>query len=312
MKKIPAFLHTYYYSKVQVKLSLLILLLFLTTFTHAQQKVIQLYKGAAPGSENWNWEEKETNKNPLNTRIVYNVIHPTFEAFLPGASVANGTAVIVCPGGGYQVLLMDWEGVDIAHWLNKRGIAAFVLKYRTDHLVTNDPWGEMAGKINGKSFNKDIAPVLKLELEDAKTSILYLRQHAAEFKINPERIGIMGFSAGGTLSASLAYNYTPETRPDFAAPFYAPVDLIEQSGVPQDAPPLFIAAATDDELVPASNSVHLYSDWIAAKHSAELHLFSKGGHGFDLKKQNLPVDSWKDLFLEWLGAQGLLKAMQKL
>jgi acetyl esterase/lipase len=295
-----------YYSYPLVKLSLFLLLILLSTSVNAQQ-VIQLYKGAAPGSENWNWEEKETSKNPLNTRIVYNVTHPTLTAFLPNPSLANGTAVIVCPGGGYQVLIMDWEGVDIARWLNEKGITAFVLKYRTGHLVTNDPWGEMIEKINSKTFFKDVAPVLKLELEDAKTSMAYIRKHAAEYGIDPERVGIMGFSAGGALSASLAYNYTSLTRPNFSAPFYAPVDSIQKSGVPSNAPPLFIAAATDDELVPASNSIHLYSDWLAAKRSAELHIFSKGGHGFDLKKQNLPVDTWKDLFIEWLNAQGLLK-----
>ncbi len=117
----------------------------------------------------------------------------------------------------------------------------------------------------------------------------------------------MGFSAGGTVSASLAYNYTPQTRPDFAAPFYAPVDSIEKSGVPQDAPPLFIAAASDDERVPASNSIHLYSDWLAAKHTAELHIYAKGGHGL----QGFPANSWKDRFSEWLNAQGLLKPKKK-
>ncbi len=299
-----------YYSYPLVKLSLCVLLIILSISINAQQKVIQLYKGAAPGSENWNWEEKETNNDPFKTRIVYNVTHPTLTAFLPNPSLANGTAVIICPGGGYQVLIMDWEGVDIARWLNEKGIAAFVLKYRTRHLVTNDPWAEMIEKINGKTFFKDVAPVLKFELEDAKASIMYIRQHAAEYGVYPDRIGIMGFSAGGTLSANLAYNFTPSTRPDFAAPFYAPVDSIEKSGVPKNAPPLFIAAAADDELVPAFNSVHLYSDWQTAKRSAELHIFSKGGHGFDLNKQNLPVDNWSILLMEWLNAQGLLKPKQ--
>lgn len=261
------------------------LMIILCACVHAQQKVIQLYKGSAPGSESWNWKEKETKKNPLNTRIAYNITHPTLTAFLPERSVANGTAVIVCPGGGYQVLLMDWEGVDIARWLNQKGITAFVLKYRTKHLLTDDPWEEHIGNINSKDFSKDIAPILKLELEDAKAAISYIREHAAEYGINPERVGIMGFSAGGTLSANLAYNYTSLTRPNFAAPFYAPVDYIERSGVPKDAPPLFIAAASDDSLVPAVQSVHLYSDWLTAKRSVELHLFSKGGHGFDFKKK---------------------------
>jgi acetyl esterase/lipase len=222
---------------------------------------------------------------------------------LPDPSVANGTAIIVCPGGGYQVLWIDLEGNDIARWLNQKGIAAFVLKYRVGHTVSNDPWKEMDEKIKDKSFSKDIAPVIRLELEDAKASVSYIRQHATEFNIDSGRVGIMGFSAGGTASASLAYNYTPQTRPDFVAAFYAPIDPIENKNVQQDAPPVFIAAATDDQAVPASNSLRMYSDWLASKHSAELHIYSKGGHGL----HEFPATTWKDRFSEWLDIQGLLK-----
>jgi acetyl esterase/lipase len=126
--------------------------------------------------------------------------------------------------------------------------------------------------------------------------------------VNPQRIGIIGFSAGGTVAASVAYNYTPETRPDFAAPIYLAYNwTVKDKGVPSDAPPLFVLAATDDPLRLAPHSVDLYRDWTAAKKPAELHLYSKGGHGFGMRKQNLPVDGWIESFSDWLEVQGLLK-----
>ncbi|RNI33525.1 alpha/beta hydrolase [Hanamia caeni] len=273
----------------------------------AQQKIIQLYDKVPPGAESWTWQEKETTKNPFNTRLIYNVTHPTLMAFIPNSSISNGTAIIVCPGGGLQTLFIE-QVVDIAHWLNEKGITAFVLKYRTYHLVTDDAWTEMVKNTNDKDFEKNVAQIWHLELEDAKTAITYLRQHATEYKIDTARIGIMGGSAGGTLSALLAYHYTPKTRPDFVASLYGLIaDSVRKSGaVHPDAPPLFVAAATDDQMIPVSNSIRLYNDWINSNHSAELHIFSRGGHGFGIKKQNLPSDQWADLFLYWLNKQVLL------
>lgn len=272
---------------------------------NAQQKVIQLYNGTAPGSENWNWNEKETNKNMLNTRIVYNVTHPTLTVFLPDSVVANGTAVIICPGGGFHVLLVDYEGMNVAKELNKKGVAVFVLRYRLVHSLTDDPWQEMMNSFNDSvKFSQEIAPVAKMAAEDAKAAITYVRQHAGDFRVDVKRIGLMGFSAGGNLTASVAYDYTPETRPDFVAPIYAPTAGIKKTNVQQDAPPMFIAAATDDHMVPVSSSINLYDDWIASKHSAELHLYSKGDHGL----QGFPANSWINRFEEWLNVQGLLKS----
>lgn len=124
--------------------------------------------------------------------------------------------------------------------------------------------------------------------------------------MNPDRIGIMGFSVGGTVTASAAYNYTPETRPSFVAPIYLQYEWAIKGTVPSDAPPMFILAATDDPLGLAPHSVALYSDWTKAKKSAELHLLSKGGHGFGMRKQNLPSDHWIERFAEWLEVQKLL------
>jgi acetyl esterase/lipase len=138
--------------------------------------------------------------------------------------------------------------------------------------------------------------------------VAYVRRHADEYGVNRERIGIMGFSAGGTVAGSVAYNYAPESRPDFAAPIYLAYDWVPKSkGVPSDAPPLFLLAATDDQLGLAANSVDMYRDWVAAKKPAELHIYAKGGHGFGMSKQNLPTDHWIDRFTDWLDMQGLLK-----
>jgi acetyl esterase/lipase len=136
----------------------------------------------------------------------------------------------------------------------------------------------------------------------------YVRKHATEYGVNPERIGIIGFSAGGTLAISVAMNYTPDTRPDFVAPIYPAYSLaIKAKGVPSDAPPAFILAASDDQLGLAAQSVAFYQDWIAARKSAELHLYVKDGHGFGMRQQHLPTHHWIERFADWLDVQGLLK-----
>src|SRR5215831_10067717 len=118
---------------VMRKFFTVLLLLFSISEINAQQKVIQLYNGAAPGSENWNWDAKELTNEQWHLKIVYNVSHPTLTVFLPDSSIATGAAVIVCPGGGFQFLSIESEGYQVAHWLNNKGIAAFVLNYRLMH-----------------------------------------------------------------------------------------------------------------------------------------------------------------------------------
>ena len=285
--------------------TLALLALFCASAT-AQEKVIRLYEGPAPGSENWKQEEKENRTNLWQTRVVYNVAHPTLTVFLPEPAKAVGTAVVICPGGAFYALSIDSEGYDVARWLNTNGIACFVLKYRLVECQTDDPTREVMTK--GADLATTVAPVVKLAMADGKAAVGYVRQHAKEYGVNPDRIGIIGFSAGGTVVASVAYNYTPETRPSFVAPVYLQYDwAIKPGGVPADAPPMFILAATDDPLGLAPQSVRLYSDWTAAKKSAELHVLSKGGHGFGMRKQNLPSDRWIERFADWLEGQGWLR-----
>jgi acetyl esterase/lipase/lysophospholipase L1-like esterase len=281
------------------------LVLFLLLFdlgANAQQKLIQLYNGTAPGSESWAWDEKTR-----DSTLDYNVVHPTLEVFLPDPAIANGTAVIVCPGGGFHILVIKNEGRDVARWLNKKGITVFVLKYRLGHTLTDDAEKELNEKMRKSDFTEVVKPIISLEITDGRAAIAYVRRQAAEYNISPSRIGIIGFSAGGTVAASTAYNYNADNRPDFVAPIYAYMPPYLQSAIAADAPPIFIAAATDDEFGLAPHSADLYGKWLAAKHQAELHMYTKGGHGFGMRKQNLPTDKWIDRYGEWLDMLGLLK-----
>jgi len=283
----------------------LTLLALLTSNAIAQNKVIRLYDGPAPGSESWKQEEKENRTNFWNTRVVYNVANPTLTVFQPEPAKAVGTAVVICPGGAFFALSIDSEGYDVARWLTTKGITGFVLKYRLVKCETDDPTREVMTK--GANLGEVVAPVVKLAMADGMAAVGWVRRHANEYGVKPDRIGIIGFSAGGTLVTSVAYNYTPETRPDFVAPIYPAYDWAIKGKVPADAPPMFILAATDDQLGLAPHSVRLYNDWTAAKKSAELHLLAKGGHGFGMRKQNLPSDRWIERFADWLEGQGWLK-----
>ncbi len=292
---------------MKLKSLTLVALLFMLAGSASAQKVIQLYPGAAPGSEKWTHKEKEYFSKIWNTQVVTNVVQPTLTWYAPEPAMANGTAVIICPGGGFHALSINSEGLEVAKWLAAKGVTAFVLKYR---LV---PTGEDGTKefmekfTKGKSLDDENAPVIPLAIADGRAAVAYVRQHAAEFGISPTRVGLMGFSAGGTVTAGVVFNYTAESRPDFIAPIYAYMGAIKETTVAQDAPPMFVVAATDDQLGLAPDSVALYSKWMAAKKSAELHLYAKGGHGFGMRKQNLPTDQWIERFGEWLAVQGLLK-----
>jgi acetyl esterase/lipase len=268
-------------------------------FASGQNKIIQLYPGTAPNSKDWSWNEQETKKNPLNERIVYNVTHPSLTAFYPDSVSKNAATVIVCPGGGLHVLMIDHDGTRVARELNRKGIVVFVLKYRLVHSLTDDPWKEM---ISGSGESISESAILKMAENDAANSVIYVRVHATELGIDPRRIGIMGFSSGGTLANFLAFHSEKESRPDFVASIYGATEVSDKMEVPENAAPLFIAAASDDQLVPVSNSVNLYTAWVNSKHSVELHLYAKGRHGL----HGFPAESWLIRFEEWLVSQNLV------
>ncbi len=273
------------------------------------QKVIRLYPNTPAGSENWKQPEKEYFSPLWQTQVVTNVVNPSLTMYAPDNAIANGTAIIIAPGGGFHALSINSEGIDVAKWLVAKGVTAFVLRYR---LVQTGEDGvkEVMGKMgNPKPIHIDAnnTNVAELAHADGLAAMRYVREHAKELGVNPQRIGFMGFSAGGTVTASVTFHNTPETRPDFAAPVYAYMGAVKPGDVPKDAPSLFIVAASDDQLNLAPESVALYSKWLAAKKPVEMHLYAKGGHGFGMRKQNLPSDQWIERFGEWLNVQGLLK-----
>jgi acetyl esterase/lipase len=282
--------------------TLLVLLIFANGYLFSQQrnnKVLQLYSQKAPESENWTWSEYEKKIN--NSTFVFNVTTPTLTVFEADKSIANGTAVIVCPGGAFHLLAMDIEGYDIAKWLNQKGITAFVLKYRLEHTLTDHPEEElMKKKPASPEFNKAMEPIVALEIADGKAAVAYVRSHAKEWNLNVNKIGIMGFSAGGTVSTGVAFKYDKQSRPDFVASIYPYVGSFGDPNVPADAPPLFIAVASDDDFGFNKLSVGLYSKWIEAQKSAELHVYRNGGHGFGINPKIKNTNTWIDRFNEWL------------
>lgn len=281
--------------------------LVLGTIAHAaDERVVNLYEGVAPGSENWDRTEQEIKGESGKPRTIFNVSKPTLTIFRPEAGKANGTAVVICPGGGFFMLSIDNEGYDVARYLTAKGLTCFVLKYRLLQCKTDNPLKEALS--HGK-LEETVAPVVKLALADGLAAMGHIRTHAKQYGVNPDRIGIIGFSAGGRLAVAVACNYTPETRPAFVASIYGAYDFdTKTNGVRSDAPPMFISAASDDQLGLAPSSVALYQAWTAANRPAELHIYAKGGHAFGMKKQNLPCDTWADRFADWLVMQGMLKS----
>jgi lysophospholipase L1-like esterase/acetyl esterase/lipase len=293
-----------------MKIQLLFLLLVIFTSRGYAQEVIQLYEGKAPGSEKWDWSEQTSTNNNFNTEVVYNVGEPTITAYLPPYHLATGTAVVVAPGGAFHILSINNEGVDVAKWLNSKGIAAFVLKYRLARSYTDDPVQELVAKMTDfDKLDKVNAPIVPLAMADGLAAIKYVRDHAEELEVDPGKIGIMGFSAGATLAMSVAYNGTEENKPNFVAPIYAYEPAIIGNTLPKEKTPIFVAVAGDDQLGMVPYSLNIYRKWFEAGHPAELHVFEKGGHGFGMRTQNLPTDKWMDRFWDWLKLHGYNKKL---
>ena len=265
----------------------------------AEPKIIPLWPGTPPGSpESWTQPEQEAVGPKDTIRRVSNVTRPTLTVYVP-QSGANGTAMIVCPGGGFRILAIDHEGHDVARWLNSLGVTAFVLKYRV--MPTGDGTEQKPADMTDRRKT-----AMALGAADGQQAMRLVRSRAAEWGVAPDRIGIMGFSAGGYVTATVALGTDPAARPNFAAPIYALAP--EEASPSAGAPPLFLVHADDDKGVPTlNNSVRLYSAWKKAQIPAELHIYSRGGHGFGMGKKGLPVDSWMDRLRDWLGAQNLLQ-----
>ena len=275
------------------------------------QETIRLWEGKAPGSEDWNYQEKISSFTGGGS-VVRNVVDPTITVYLPDPSIANGSAVIVCPGGAFRMLSVDGEGANVAKWLKEQGFAAFVLKYRLYNPGNSKmaPMDLSKIKLSLKYANANPAPdnyelnnVIRLATNDGQQAIRLVRRNAKKWRIDPSKIGIMGFSAGGGVAVGTALLDDPEGYPNFIVSLYGPsmVDV----HVPENAPPLFIAVAADHKPV-SLGCVALYSLWNAAGKPAELHVFSKGRGGFGIRKQGLPSDAWPDLFLKWIKGEGII------
>ena len=285
----------------------------------AQQPVIPLWDGPAPGSETWKQTEV-VYKDGGGRTMIRNVVHPTLTAYLPDRSKANGTAIVICPGGGFHFHSWDSEGVEVAKWLRDRGVAAFVLKYRLlDTGATQEEFQKhldvLFGKRSSVADPNDAAALQAEQVErrmipilasaDGKQAVKIVRQRTAEWGVSPNKIGIMGFSAGAAVVMGVVMDHDANATPNFAAPIYG--GSTGGAPLPTNAPPLFILVAGDDT-PNAIGGAKLYSEWRSAGKSAELHIYSKGGHGFGMNKRGLPVDSWIERFGDWLRGLGMMKS----
>jgi acetyl esterase/lipase len=273
--------------------------------TPAQPTAIRLGTGTLPDAkadESWHSQYGST--------FARNVIQATLTPVLPAAGKASGAAVIVAPGGGFRTLSMSNEGWDVAKALADRGVAAFVLKYRL-----NQTPADMAGfeRSMAQMFSDAARPpadpnpavTLAPQIADARAAFALVRARAGEWHVDPDRIGMVGFSAGAMLTLSTAL-YGQDAKPAFIADIYGPLTAVK---VPADAPPLFIALAADDPFF-ANAGYGLIDSWRAARRPVEFHLFEQGGHGFGMYPKTTTSTGWFDGFVRWLGMHGYLAPKQ--
>ena len=263
---------------------------------------IPLYPGVAPGSENWAYPERAA--GTPDRPQAQNIVRPVLLYYPAQKSNAVGTAMIVAPGGGFRTLMMSYEGVDVAKRLNQMGVDAFVLKYRTIYVDPSAPTAA-AGRGPASTGPQAGQNVRTLAGADGQQAVRLLRQRAVEFGVASNRIGIIGYSAGGAVVLSTVYG-PADGRPDFAAPIYAAG--ANSNPPPDGAPPLFIAVA-DDQAVGYQGSIDLFGAWGKAGLPAELHVFQAGQHGF--QKEGGGADHYLDRLEEWLKLNGWLTRATK-
>jgi len=291
------------------KLKLVVAFFMFLSISANAQETIKLYEGKAPGSENWTQKEAEMYSDLFKTEVVYNVTDPSLLVYQVPKGVKNtGTAIVIAPGGGFQSLSINREGKELAQMLSKKGITAFVLKYRLNKTETNDPAREMMDKLKDRAaFEKNSLATIQLAAQDGKNALNYVRNNASKYGIDTKKLGIIGFSAGSTVAMETVLDNKTGQLPDFVANIYGgPRPELLSVKAPEKKIPMFVCAASDDQLKLAPRSIQMYNKWLDAGQSVELHMYSKGGHGFGTGKQNLPVDSWETRFEEWLALQGFL------
>ena len=269
----------------------------------AQPNAIVLNTGPLPGAT-----AKETWHSQYGSVFARNVTVATLTPFLPDPAKATGAAVIVAPGGGFRTLSMNNEGWDVARALADKGVAAFVLKYRLiptpEELVAFEK--SMAEMFSGAARRppapQDPSLALAPQIADARAAFALVRSRAGEWHVDPDRVGMIGFSAGAMLTLATTLN-GQDAKPAFIADIYGPLAPVT---VPAEAPPLFVALAADDPFF-ANSGYGLIDSWRTAKRPVEFHLFEQGGHGFGMYPKTTTSTGWFDAYVRWLGMHGYLK-----
>ena len=272
--------------------------------TPAQPTAIPLGTGTlpnAPVAESWH--------SQYGSVFARNVREATLTPFLPDPAKATGTAVIVAPGGGFRTLSMQNEGWDVAKALQARGVAAFVLKYRLNQTPAGMPAFERSMSEMFSATARPTRPTpeqqiagLAPQIADARAAFTLIRRRAGEWKVDPARVGMIGFSAGAMLTMATTLS-GGDAKPAFIADIYGPLASVT---VPADAPPLFVALAADDPFF-ANAGFGLIERWHAAKRPVEFHFYEQGGHGFGMYPKPTTSTGWFDAFARWLDMHGWTK-----
>jgi len=283
---------------LRVWLMLAILLSFVG-LAAAEPQVVLLWPNGAPGSGGKTAQET-VRVTPEGDHVVSGVHHPSITVYLPAKGKATGAAVVIVPGGGHVELWMDHEGYRVGQWLSDHGVAGFVVKYR----LAKEP---------GSTYN-----IEGHALPDVQRAIRLVRSRAAEWGVDPERIGVMGFSAGGELAALAGTRFDAgsagaadavdrvSSKPAFQALIYPGIP--QDMKLSKDTPPAFLLCGEDDRPGISEGLPELYLALKRAGVSAELHVFAGTGHGFGVRESNHgPVGGWLELFYGWLGERGFLK-----
>jgi acetyl esterase/lipase len=274
--------------------------------TPAQPNAIELGTPPLPGAT-----AKESWHRQYGSLFARNVTVATLTPYLPDPANASGAAVVVAPGGGFRTLSMENEGSNVAKALAAKGVAAFVLKYRLvqtpeDMAGFEQSMRQMfsgaAARPPRPSTPDAMAASIAPQLEDARAAFALIRRRAAEWHVDPNRIGMVGFSAGAMLTLTTAVA-GQEAKPAFIGNIYGPVASMT---VPADAPPMFVAVAADDPFF-GNGETGIIKSWIAAKRPVELHLFEQGGHGFGMYPKETTSTGWFEEFARWLDMHGMLK-----
>jgi len=275
----------------------------------AQSPAFDVWPGAAPGSEHATQVEVVSPFPTGAFQVVRNVTRPTLQVFQPAPGTATGAAVIVAPGGGFRFLTMQAEGVDVARALTAHGVTVFVLKYRTIETPVDDRqlWREFfvfmaQASARGGELNLDDAAAPGVE--DGLQALALVRSRAADWGVDPAKVGMIGFSAGARVTAGALLAPDAAARPAFAGLIYGAA--FNDAPVPTDLPPVFLAVAGDDKLA-APTVLRFYQAASRGTRQPELHVYAKGGHGFGMNHQGTSSDFWIDDLLNWLTVQDLAR-----